>query len=264
MRITFVSSLTSGQHVILFWFIELSVIAAVNYDNSGQKINVSQLGTIDNNTLLGNNSGASATPVGLTVSQIQDLLIPIGTIIMHASSNIPDRWLLCDGAVVSQTTYANLFSVIGNTFNIGGEGAGNFRLPGFQGIFPKGAGTSVTMVGERSQYTGTFGSYSLHKTQGHTHLDSGHTHTQAAHSHSLSLYEWYATNAGSAYLFYTRNSNANNGAQAGVPGIGNATPAINGACANLGGIIGDGTYGTPSVGYVTEPGSLVINFIIKI
>lgn len=54
-----------------------------------------------------------------------------GTILDRASTNAtpPTGYLLCDGSVVSQAAYPDLFTAIGTAFNTGGEGAGNFRLP---------------------------------------------------------------------------------------------------------------------------------------
>lgn len=53
-------------------------------------------------------------------------------------SSAPAGWLKANGAVISQTTYASLYAVIGTTFNTGGEGAGNFRLPDCRGEFIRG------------------------------------------------------------------------------------------------------------------------------
>ena len=39
--------------------------------------------------------------------------LPIGGIIAFASDTIPNGWLLCDGSVVSRTTYSELFNAIG-------------------------------------------------------------------------------------------------------------------------------------------------------
>jgi microcystin-dependent protein len=59
--------------------------------------------------------------------------IPVGFIGDFAGSTAPSGWLLCGAQVVSQTTYALLFAVIGTAYNTGGEGAGNFRLPDYRG-----------------------------------------------------------------------------------------------------------------------------------
>ena len=54
-----------------------------------------------------------------------------------------------------------------------------------------------------------------------------HAVTDAGHSHTLTLYEWNINNGGSGgYLAYTRNSNANNGAQGATPGNQSATTGI--------------------------------------
>lgn len=58
---------------------------------------------------------------------------PSGSMSAFAGSSAPFGWLLCDGSVVSQSTYASLYAVIGATYNTGGEGAGNFRLPNLKG-----------------------------------------------------------------------------------------------------------------------------------
>lgn len=56
---------------------------------------------------------------------------PVGFIMDRASTAATsvDGWLLCNGGVVSQTSYPQLFAILGTTFNTGAEGAGNFRLP---------------------------------------------------------------------------------------------------------------------------------------
>lgn len=48
------------------------------------------------------------------------------------SANVPTGWLLCDGSAVSQTTYANLYAVLGaNAY--GSDAGGNFYLPDLKG-----------------------------------------------------------------------------------------------------------------------------------
>ena len=51
---------------------------------------------------------------------------------MIAGSTIPDGWLLCNGAVVSRTTYAKLFAAIGTRYG-SGNGSTTFNLPNFNG-----------------------------------------------------------------------------------------------------------------------------------
>lgn len=70
-----------------------------------------------------------------------------------AGATPPIGWALCNGAVMSQTTYPDLFTQIGTTWDLaakqdgtGGNytspGAGNFRLPDLRGVFLRGVGTS--------------------------------------------------------------------------------------------------------------------------
>jgi microcystin-dependent protein len=54
---------------------------------------------------------------------------------MYAGTTPPAGWLLCDGASVSRTTYANLFAAIGTTY--GGTGT-VFNLPDLRGVFLRG------------------------------------------------------------------------------------------------------------------------------
>ena len=55
---------------------------------------------------------------------------------MWLTDTAPDGYLLCDGSAVSQTTYADLYAVIGVTF--GDPGGGEFNLPDMRGRMPLG------------------------------------------------------------------------------------------------------------------------------
>jgi microcystin-dependent protein len=70
--------------------------------------------------------------------------LPAGAIINFGGTSAPAGFLMCDGSVVSQTTYNNLYAVIGTAFNTGGEGAGNFRLPDLRQRFVLGKAASGT------------------------------------------------------------------------------------------------------------------------
>lgn len=56
---------------------------------------------------------------------------PIGSVTAYAGSSAPTGWLLCDGSTVSQTTYADLYALIGTTY--GPASGGNFTLPDLRG-----------------------------------------------------------------------------------------------------------------------------------
>lgn len=55
-------------------------------------------------------------------------LMPTGTISHFGGSTAPAGYLLCDGAAVSRTVYANLFAVIGTFFG-SGDGSTTFNVP---------------------------------------------------------------------------------------------------------------------------------------
>lgn len=77
---------------------------------------------------------------------LQQALFEPGDLKAAAYTVAPAGWLLCDGSVVSQTTYASLFGAIGSSYNTGGEGTGNFRLPDYRGrtVVGAGAGPGLT------------------------------------------------------------------------------------------------------------------------
>ena len=60
-----------------------------------------------------------------------------GQIIMMGSTVVPTAHLECDGAEVSRTTYANLYSAVGNTWG-NGNGTTTFNLPDLRGEFLRG------------------------------------------------------------------------------------------------------------------------------
>lgn len=61
-----------------------------------------------------------------------------GSVLWFAANTPPAGYLECNGAVVSRTTYASLFAIVGTTFNTGGEPGTDFRLPDLRGYFIRG------------------------------------------------------------------------------------------------------------------------------
>lgn len=63
---------------------------------------------------------------------------PPGTVLTLASKNIPTgyRLLKCNGAAVSRSAYAELFSAVGTYFGAG-DGVNTFNLPDARGEFPR-------------------------------------------------------------------------------------------------------------------------------
>ena len=71
--------------------------------------------------------------------------VPTGAIAFFAGTTVPDGWLLCNGANVSRTIYANLFAAIGTTYGAG-DGSTTFGLPNLHHRFLEGT-TSLEEVG---------------------------------------------------------------------------------------------------------------------
>jgi microcystin-dependent protein len=83
---------------------------------------------------------------------VDPLVSPAGSVIAFAGATAPSGWLLCNGTTVSRTTYAKLFTLIGTTYNTGGEAGTDFRLPNLLGRVPVGRDASQTefdTLGER-------------------------------------------------------------------------------------------------------------------
>lgn len=104
--------------------------------------------------------------------------ISVGMILPYGASSPPAGFLLCNGQLVSTTTYAELYTKIGTQFNIGGEGAGLFRIPDFRRAVPVGytvdgnsdyfgSGTAIAMGGRTGteRVTLTAGQMPVHSHQ---------------------------------------------------------------------------------------------------
>jgi hypothetical protein len=105
------------------------------------------LNTATLNSITGNMSS-------LTVSSINNaiyppILIPVGGVMIWAgivAGSVPSGWLICDGSLVSKTTYANLYAAIGDSYYNGKTtgipyDANSFFLPDLTFAIPQGAPT---------------------------------------------------------------------------------------------------------------------------
>lgn len=91
---------------------------------------------------------ADVTYVNSEIVSASATAMPTGTLLDFAGSAAPTGFLVCNGAEVSRTTYADLDSVIGTTFGAytngaGGAGTTHLRLPDFRGRTAVGAGTGA-------------------------------------------------------------------------------------------------------------------------
>jgi microcystin-dependent protein len=86
--------------------------------------------------------GTGLILTGEVVLEVDDVLT--GMIVPYAGSTAPSGYLLCNGASVSQTTYAALYALIGTTF--GPASGGNFTLPNLTGMVPVGLDPSGAVL----------------------------------------------------------------------------------------------------------------------
>ena len=113
--------------------------------------------------------------------------IPTGCLMIWMGTNagIPPGFLLCDGTYISRTTYANLFAIIGTHF--GSQSASDFRLPIFDGIFPR-AVIYETLPGDIGGIPGNLVTLGVNELPSHSHgaVTAAHAHNWSnIHSHSV-------------------------------------------------------------------------------
>lgn len=123
---------------------------------------------------------------------------PTGEIYTVAGSSVPLGSLAADGAAVSRTTYADLFSVIGTTYG-SGDGSTTFNVPNMVDRFAGGAGNDWTLGEYFSDQVGA------HTHTGTTAADGGHTptgttSTDGDHSHSFGV----STKTGGANTYLSK------------------------------------------------------------
>lgn len=111
---------------------------------------------------------------------------PPGQVGFFATTWAPAGWLKANGAAVSRTAFASLFSVIG-TYYGAGDGVNTFNLPDMRGMFARGWDDARGVDPSR-----ILGSYQAPANMSHAHAasDSGHAHTgwtdvRGSHAHGV-------------------------------------------------------------------------------
>jgi microcystin-dependent protein len=80
-----------------------------------------------------------------------DTIMPIGAVLDFAGPTAPSGWLLCDGRLVSRTTFSDLFAAIGSHWGAD-DGSTNFRLPSHAGRAAIGPGIVTDGLGHTTGF----------------------------------------------------------------------------------------------------------------
>lgn len=162
------------------------------------------------------NSGNGAWVIENTIA-----LPPVGSTMRWKTSSIPAGWLTCNGAAVSRTVYAALFTLLGTTYGAG-DGSSTFNLPNSTDRLNIGAGNLYAV--------GAVGGSKDAVVVSHTHTA---TVTDPGHLHSVSgINVAAATGSGN---FQITGSGAGINTSTATTGISvtNASSGVSGTNANL-------------------------------
>lgn len=93
-----------------------------------------------------------------TMADLGEVSFQTSDIKIATSSTIQNGWLLCNGAAISRTTYANLFDKIGTTYG-SGDGSTTFNIPDLRDRYIIGAGTNALGAYISEQLPNIVGTY---------------------------------------------------------------------------------------------------------
>lgn len=200
--------------------------------------------------------------------------MPIGAIapFAGAAATIPG-WLLCNGATVSRSTYADLFAAIGTTYGAG-DGVLTFGLPDLRNEFIRGFTTGHTLGWHYPYLTaahthGITDPNHAHTTTGHRHAVTtdahGHTVTDPGHTHQVAFDPMNGTSPGAGS--FAVGSSASQTTTMSSTGLSvNNAPALNGLTdwqAPLTTNSATGITVNASTGAETVPQHVAMNYFIK-
>jgi microcystin-dependent protein len=91
----------------------------------------------------------------IAIAEITASATPTGTYMWNAGTNVGTGWLLCNGAAVSRTTYAALFTLIGTRYGAG-DGSTTFNLPDgrSRSLMAAGQGSGLSNRDINTKYVG--------------------------------------------------------------------------------------------------------------
>lgn len=133
-----------------------------------------------------------------------DLVWPVGMIVPFGGESVPTGWFECNGAAVSRTTYAALYTQLSTLWGVG-NGTTTFNIPDLRGYFLRGWDHGATNDPDSASRTGGdhVGSVQADALKSHTHTLGGYQCTVAAGS------AYYVMKTAGAVTF-TSNSTGGN------------------------------------------------------
>lgn len=193
--------------------------------------------------------------------------VPTGSIMPWAANgSLPTGFLLCNGASVSRTTYADLFNVIGTAF--GTASGTTFNLPDFQGRFLRGrdnsAGRDPDAASRTAQNTGGATGDNVGSVQDYTVQDHQHSTSVANVTSTPTLYVHQDADFNAVYGTTAIFSTAKISKGVAMPGGGSSTFGRNTtgiSVLNPASVPNLPTATTPTD--ETRPLNSAVNFIIK-
>ena len=121
-------------------------------------------------------SGTSTTQLATTAFATASISPFTGSMLMWPTATAPSGFLLCNVALVSRSTYAALFAIVGTIFG-SGDGSTTFTLPDYRDRMPIGAGTTYAAA--------VTGGSKDAIVVSHTH--TGTTDTAGTHAHTYRI-----------------------------------------------------------------------------
>jgi microcystin-dependent protein len=130
------------------------------------------------------------------------LEVPVGTVMpcvdfynFDLGEESPFAWLLCNGQQISTSVYPDLYTVIGSTYNTGGESSGIVRVPNLVNRIPYCGESDIGNTGGSSNYTLSESHMPSHR----------HSFTQSAHHHYFSnIHGDDGNNSGGSNSYYNK------------------------------------------------------------
>lgn len=138
------------------WF---CFIARSGLTNEAVTINATSQINGQSSVTLGSTQSIMITSDGTTFYASFDNGAPVGTLQQFAGNTIPGGYLECNGAAISRSTYARLFSAIGTLWGAG-DGSTTFNLPNGAGRVFVGVDADSNIIQTTTTITTTSGSAS--------------------------------------------------------------------------------------------------------